>query len=59
MTEHCGDRRQRRPRPDLGCSAIGWKDEPNSGIVEVSSAQTVACTNKITDIIVTRSPTVL
>jgi hypothetical protein len=24
MIEHCGGRRQRRPRPDLGCSAIGW-----------------------------------
>jgi hypothetical protein len=24
MTEHCGGRRQRMPRPDLGCSAIGW-----------------------------------
>jgi hypothetical protein len=26
MIEHCGGRRQRRPRPDLGCSAIGWAD---------------------------------
>jgi hypothetical protein len=26
MTEHCGGRRQRMPRPDLGCSAIGWMD---------------------------------
>jgi hypothetical protein len=26
MIEPCGGRRQRRPRPDLGCSAIGWID---------------------------------
>jgi hypothetical protein len=26
MIEHCGGRRQRRPRPDLGCSAIGWME---------------------------------
>jgi hypothetical protein len=26
MIEHCRGRRYRRPRPDLGCSAIGWMD---------------------------------
>jgi hypothetical protein len=26
MMEHCRGRRRRRPRPDLGCSAIGWMD---------------------------------
>jgi hypothetical protein len=26
MIEHCRGRRQRRPRPDLGCSAIGWME---------------------------------